>query len=256
MPGFLRLGGGSVIVLFTDFGTNGPYVGQMQAVLAEHAPGVAVINLLSDAPAFNPQASAYLLAALVGEFPAGTVFVCVVDPGVGTAEREPVALEADGRLFVGPGNGLFELVNRRARERKWWRITWRPGALSASFHGRDIFAPMAGRLVRGNRSGLVPFEGEPTGADWPDDLSEVIYLDSYGNAVTGLRGESVGPEAELVLGHHRVRRRRTFGEAPVGSGFWYVNSMGLVEVAVNQDSAADTFGLAIGAPVHVHEVGN
>lgn len=242
-----------MIVMFTDFGCKGPYVGQMHAVLAERAPGVAVINLLSDAPAFNPRASAYLLASLVEHFPVGTVFLCVVDPGVGMPQREPVVLEADGRLFVGPGNGLFELVGRRVSEPRWWRIIWRPKSVSASFHGRDIFAPVAARLAVGAWSGLEAFDGDHTGALWPDDLAEVIYLDEYGNALTGLRGEAISAQAELVVGEHRLGRRRTFGEVPAGSGFWYVNSMGLVEVAVNQGAAASILDVAIGAPVRVQQ---
>ena len=102
-----------MIVLFTDFGLHGPYVGQMRAVLHQMAPGVPMIDLFADAPVGNCRASAYLLAAYAVWFPAGTVFLCVVDPGVGGA-RPAIILEADGKWYVGPGNGLFELVQRRA----------------------------------------------------------------------------------------------------------------------------------------------
>ena len=102
-----------MIVLFTDFGAAGPYVGQMRAVLAREAPGVPVIELFNDAPAFDAMSSAYLLAAYVGEFAPGSVFLCVVDPGVGGA-REAVALAADGRWYVAPDNGLRAFVARRA----------------------------------------------------------------------------------------------------------------------------------------------
>ena len=101
-----------MIVLFTDFGLSGPYVGQMKAVLHREAPGVAVVDLFADAPAFDPRRSAYLLAAYATEFPPPTVVLAVVDPGVG-GERRPVVVEADGRRFVGSDNGLFELVWRR-----------------------------------------------------------------------------------------------------------------------------------------------
>ena len=103
-----------LIVLFTDFGVTGPYVGEMKARLALGAPGVPVIDLISDAPRFNPKAAAYLLAALAPGFPVDTVLLAVVDPGVGTAERLPAAVLADGRWYVGPGNGLFDVVARRA----------------------------------------------------------------------------------------------------------------------------------------------
>ena len=100
-------------MLFTDFGLHGPYTGQMKAVLHQMAPGIPVIDLFADAPVGNPKASAYLLAAYAAWFPAGTVFLCVVDPGVG-GTRPAIIIEADGRWYVGPGNGLFELVQRRA----------------------------------------------------------------------------------------------------------------------------------------------
>jgi S-adenosylmethionine hydrolase len=148
-----------MIALFTDFGLHGPYTGQMKAVLYQTASGVPVIDLFADAPAGNPKASAYLLAAYAAWFPAGTVFLCVVDPGVG-GERPPLIVEADGRWYVGPGNGLFELVQRRAGAQRRWDITWQPDRLSASFHGRDLFAPVAAVLARGDvtpaaRAGLT-----------------------------------------------------------------------------------------------------
>jgi S-adenosyl-L-methionine hydrolase (adenosine-forming) len=135
-----------MIALFTDFGLHGPYTGQMKAVLHQMAPGVPVIDLFADAPAGNPKAAAYLLAAYAAWFPTGTIFLCVVDPGVG-GERPPLIIEADERWYVGPGNGLFELVQRRANAVRRWDITWQPERLSASFHGRDLFAPVAAMLA-------------------------------------------------------------------------------------------------------------
>ena len=110
-----------MIVLFTDFGLHGPYTGQMKAVLHQMAPGIPSIDLFADAPVGDPKASAYLLAAYAAWFPAGTVFLCVIDPGVG-GTRPAIILEADGRWYVGPGNGLFELVQRHAKETHSWEI--------------------------------------------------------------------------------------------------------------------------------------
>ncbi|MBX6322432.1 MAG: SAM-dependent chlorinase/fluorinase, partial [Rhodospirillaceae bacterium] len=138
-----------MIVLFTDFGLHGPYTGQVKAVLHGMAPGMPQIDLFADAPAGDPRASAYLLAAYATWFPAGTVFLCVVDPGVG-GPRPAVIVEADGRWYVGPGNGLFEMVVRRAAIARRWDIAWRPERLSRSFHGRDLFAPVAAMLARGD----------------------------------------------------------------------------------------------------------
>ncbi len=134
-----------MIVLFTDFGVAGPYVGQMKAVLYREAPGVPVVDLFADAPAARPKPSAYLLAAYAAWFPPGSVLLAVVDPGVG-GSRAAVVVEADGRRYVGPDNGLFELVVRRAKTVRFRRISWRPRGLSASFHGRDLFAPGGGAI--------------------------------------------------------------------------------------------------------------
>ncbi|WP_404378315.1 S-adenosyl-l-methionine hydroxide adenosyltransferase family protein [Caenispirillum salinarum] len=253
-----------MIVLFTDFGLAGPYVGQMKAVLAREAPTVPVVDLFADAPSFDPMLSAYLLAAYAAWFPAGTVFLCVVDPGVGT-DRPGVVVEAGGKRFVGPGNGLFEPVLRRAPDdtRRAWEITWEPDVLSASFHGRDIFAPIAAGVATAGTDALAG-EGRLSPlslsdvrcTDWPDDLDRIVYVDHYGNAMTGRLGYRLSTEAKLVLpGGMRVSHARTFGAVPVGQALWYVNSNGLVEIAVNQGRAASVLSLAPGTPVLVEGAG-
>jgi len=239
-----------MIALFTDFGLRGPYVGQMKAVLQREAANVPVVDLMHDAPAFDARASAYLLAALVDAFPAGTVFAGVVDPGVGSAARRAVMLQADGRWFVGPDNGLFAIVARRAGNAAWHEILWRPEALSASFHGRDLFAPVAARLVRGERPESREL-GDAVGSGWPDELAEVIYIDDFGNAMTGLRAARLAMDARLTLGEHRLSRARTFSDVPVGQAFWYENANGLAEIAVNQGSAAEALELRLGAGLGV-----
>ncbi|MEE8499063.1 MAG: SAM-dependent chlorinase/fluorinase [Kiloniellales bacterium] len=244
----------AMIVLFTDFGPFGPYLGQMQAVLARQAPGVPVVDLLSGAPAFDARAGAYLLAAYAPEFPAGTVFLCVVDPGVGGA-RAALAVSADGRWYVGPDNGLLAIVLRRAASTTVSEITWRPERLSATFHGRDLFAPMAARLARGEPPPAEVLSAERLsampGADWPDDLARIVYIDHYGNAMTGLRAETLGAEATLCVAGHELRRARAFSDLPAGAAFWYENANGLAEIAVNQGRAAEALGLALGAEVEV-----
>lgn len=240
-----------MIALFTDFGLAGPYTGQVKAVLHRAAPAVPVIDLFADAPSRNPKAAAYLLAAYAAWFAAGSVLLCVVDPGVGSA-RLPLVVEADGRWHVGPDNGLFEIVLRRARAARVWEITWRPSALSASFHGRDLFAPVAAMLARGEAP-----PGRPRRLDagrhhgWPDDLAEIVYLDHYGNAMTGLRAVAVPGGAGLVVNGHRVERARTFADAAPGAPLWYENSNGLAEIAVNLGRADGLLGLAIGMAVEI-----
>ena len=240
-----------MIALFTDFGLSGPYAGQMKAVLLDMAPGVPVIDLFADAPAGDPKASAYLLAAYAPWFSEGTVFLCVVDPGVG-GKRPAVIVEADRRWYVGPGNGLFELVQRRARQAQSFDITWRSKTLSASFHGRDLFAPVAAILARGDEPpGRPRVDGADRRADWPDDLAEIVYVDHYGNAMTGLRAAMLPPGAKLGVAGRVLERARTFGDRPPGAAFWYENSNGLAEIAVNHGRADRELGLSIGAAVAI-----
>ncbi len=239
-----------MIALFTDFGLSGPYAGQMKAVLHNLAPGVPVVDLFADAPVVNPRASAYLLAAHAAWFPERTVFLCVVDPGVG-GERPVIVVEADRRWFVGPGNGLFEIVRRRARETNTYAIGWRPQRVSETFHGRDVFAPLAALIARGERPpGRRRDDDVDRRRDWPDDLSEIIYIDHYGNAMTGMRAE-VLQEAGLSAAGRVFERARTFGDRPPGEAFWYENSNGLAEIAVNRGRADRDLGLAIGMPVAI-----
>lgn len=240
-----------MIALFTDFGLSGPYTGQVKAVLACEAPHVPVIDLFADAPAFDPRLSAYLLAAYAAALPEGTVVLAVVDPGVGT-ERRPLIVEADGRRFVGPDNGLLEIVRRRADAVSAWAIEWRPPVLSNTFHGRDLFAPVAARLARGERVKAAAVEPASLARpDWPDDLPSVVYIDVYGNALTGIRAASLPAEAVLVAGGRRVTRARTFTDVPAGEAMWYENSNGLAEIAVNRGRADVTLGLQPGSPLTV-----
>lgn len=236
-----------MIVLFTDYGLTGPYTGQVKAVLRKQAPNADIIDLFADAPAFDPMAAAYLLAAYAAEFPSGTVFLCVVDPGVGGA-RLPCVVCADGRWFVGPENGLFELVVRRAATpARWWHITWRPDRLSATFHGRDLFAPVAAHIAHdGTAVGREHPIAEIRRPDWPDDLPKVIYVDVFGNCMTGLRARIVPASAEITAGAHVLRHATTFESVPKGQPFWYENSNGLVEIAVNTGRASDVLQLGIG----------
>jgi len=241
-----------MIALFTDFGAAGPYVGQMKAVLHRECSGVRVIDLLADAPAHNPRAAAYLLAALAPAFPPSGVFLCVVDPGVGDPSRRPAVVSADGQWFVGPDNGLFNVIAMRAEAVRWWDITWRPERLSASFHGRDLFAPLAARLARGETPPGTPVPAaERIIPGWPADLAEVVYIDHFGNAMTGLRAAGLDPSRRLQFKDHAIAHARTFSAAPVGQAFWYENANGLVEIAENQSSAAQALGLTIGDKIRI-----
>ena len=239
----------TMLVLFTDYGWTDPYVGQVKAVLAAEAPGVPVIDLLHDAQDFNAHAGAHLLDALCRGFPVGSVFFCVVDPGVG-GPRQAVAVEADGRWFVGPDNGLLSVVAARAGQVRTWRIVWRPENLSDTFHGRDLFAPIAAWIAAGRfpQDKLSPVEKLEVEFD-AAELPRIVYIDHYGNAWTGVRGGLMTGENLLEVKGRALPNCRTFSEAGKGEAFWHVNSSGLVEIAANRASAAALLGLQVGDKV-------
>src|SRR4029450_857840 len=140
----------------------------------------------------------------------------------------------------------------RARGTRRGDTAWKPNHLSASFHGRDLFAPVAAMLARGDPPpGQPRHDGEDRRADWPDDLCEIVYVDHYGNAMTGLRAAMLPPGARLTAANRVLDRARTFSDLPPGAAFWYENSNGLAELAVNQGRADRDLGLAIGSPVEI-----
>ncbi len=238
-----------LIALFTDFGIAGPYHSQMQAVLAAAGVEQPVIHLMVDAPRFAPRPSAYLLAAIANGMPPGSLIVTVVDPGVG-GERRAILVKDSDQWFIGPDNGLLSRVAKRSSKAVIEEIVWRPERLSNSFHGRDLFAPVAAAICKQQHNcGPVVRLESLVGSDWPDDLAEVIYIDAFGNAITGLRAKNVPTDITLGLSGGRISYARTFSDAPVGELFWYENSMGLVEIAVNQGDAAQRLGIAIGSPL-------
>ncbi|KAF0192927.1 MAG: hypothetical protein FD165_30 [Gammaproteobacteria bacterium] len=240
-----------MLVIYTDFGI-GPYTGQVKAMLCRQAPGVPVIDLACDAPSCNPQAAAYLLAALLVPIPHDAVVMGVVDPGVGNSDRKPVIVNVDGRWFVGPDNGLFSVVAMRGRKVGCWDVEWLPEQLSATFHGRDLFAPLAARLAcGGDPSGQERRPADLVGNDWPADLHQIIYIDHFGNAVTGVRASSVAASARVSVGGITLPRARTFSDVPAGSGFCYKNAFGLLEIAVNRGRADAVLSVGIGDAVDV-----
>ncbi len=240
-----------LLALFSDFGVGGPYVGQVLAAWATQAPGVPGVDLFSAAPPFDVEAGAHLLHAYTRHLPRGGVVEAVVDPGVG-GSRGVLAVEADGLWFCGPDNGLLSVVASRAATVRVWRVDWRPPILSATFHGRDLFAPLAAHLAR---------FGEPPSpcARLPrveaygvaDSAERVILVDPYGNLVTGIAAAKVGRDAGLDIGGCRLNFARRFGDCPSGEAFWYENANGLVEVAVNLGNAAERFSARVGTPVRV-----
>lgn len=234
----------AVLYLFADFGYEGPYVGQLVAAVRSANCGVEIVHLMHDAPSMNPALAAYLLPAITRTVKGPAVFVCVVDPGVGS-ERLPIIVHSRGRTFVGPDNGL---MSRLPEMEAVDRIDWRPESLSSSFHGRDLFAPVGARLAAGEKVQTSPIlVSDMVGADWPAESEQVIYVDRYGNAMTGLRAETLAKNKKIKVGTAIVEYADTFSAVPEGSLFWYENSQGLVEIAANGVSASQRLSLAAGA---------
>ncbi len=241
-----------MIYLFTDFGSCDIYVGQMKAALLRHAPAADIIDLLNDVPDQDVLAGAHLLAALSEALPSqDAVLLAVVDPGVGSG-RHPVVLQADGRWYVGPDNGLLSVVRQRAKNWRVWEIVWRPDALSDSFHGRDLFAPIAAMLDSGAwwQGALQEVSGLEVELE-AADLCHVIYVDHYGNAMTGIRQGALPHDAVLLASGNRLSHARVFSEVPTGAVFWYENSIGLVEIAGNCSRAAEQLDLMVGTMLQV-----
>lgn len=238
-----------MIFLFTDYGLEGPYIGQVETVLYQQAPNAKVINLMADAPRNNPKASAYLLASLVSHTSEGSILFCVVDPGVGSNKDKPVVLKIDNRWFVGPDNGLFDIVARQAKEIEAWEITWQPEQLSNSFHGRDLYAPVCAMLEN-----MESIPGDKVdwrdSHHWSDDLYEVIYIDHFGNCMTGIHSYNTPKQAILKINGREIYNADTFSNVQAGQGFWYENSNGLLEIAINQGSACEVFGIKVGNEIN------
>lgn len=241
-----------MIYLFTDFGSQDIYLGQVKAVLRQQAPAVDVIDLCNDLADYDVLNSAHLLSALAGSIrERDAVLLCVVDPGVGSMRR-PVVLQADGRWLVGPDNGLMALVMQRAADCRCWEIVWRPNTMSRSFHGRDLFAPIAAMLATGKlASGALREINDLQARGSAGDLPQIIYVDHYGSAMTGIRAGSIALDCRLNVSGQLLAHAGTFSEANQGDAFWYENSLGLIEIAVNMGRAATLLELRPGSPVMV-----
>ena len=264
------------IVLLTDFGTRDNYVGQVKGVLAGLVPGAALIDLTHEVSPFDVAEGAWLLETALPALPPDAVVFAVVDPGVGS-ERLPLALVAGDRSFVGPDNGLLSgaladaarphepaqvaLAGTGAEAYAIDAAVARPSGLSATFHGRDLFAPAAAALAAGRNPAelgppldsvraLPPFRGvvSPAGAI----QGEVIHVDRYGNLVTTIRAEQLPDAVTVRVGVQTIEGpARTFSDVPPGAPLCHVDSSGYLAIAVNQGDAGATPGAGRGVLVTV-----
>lgn len=238
-----------MVILFTDFGIGSPYQAQLKAQLWQCGATQPIIDLHADLAAYQVQYAAYLLAAYVTRFPEHSVFLCVVDPEVG-GDRRPIVVKCLQRWFVGPDNGLFQILTQHFENTEFFEIIWRPQHLSTSFHGRDLFAPMAAQLSHQNLNGLQPISHLNSNSNhWPNDLARIVYIDHYGNLFSGMRASALSKTANIKMDGRVFSYAETFCKVPKQQGFWYENSIGLVELAINQGNAAHTYQIQIGQPI-------
>jgi S-adenosylmethionine hydrolase len=248
-----------IVTLLTDFGAGSGYPAQVKGVLLGLLPEVRLVDLTHDIPSFDVLAGALMLEACVPRFPTHAVHLAVVDPGVGTARRPICVVDGEGRRLVGPDNGLFTpFLGEGARAVLLRDRTLVPDPASATFHGRDLFAPVAAWLAGGGApERLGPTVADPVRLDWPgaerrgEEVHGVVLLaDPFGNLLTSVRAPDLPPgplRAEIAGQPARVVR--TYGEARRGELVALLGSSGRLELSVREGSAARRLGAARGTPV-------
>jgi len=260
-----RLLPASVVTFTTDFGSRDPFVGIIKGVILGIAPTARLVDLTHAIPPQNVAAGAHALASAAPWFPPGTIHVAVVDPGVGTRRRALVVETADA-YFVGPDNGVLSLAaSRRATRRivDVSRSRYRLRPVSRTFHGRDVFAPIAAALA----SGVAPEElGVVVRTMRRLDLArprrrgaglvgEVLWVDGFGNLATNVGPADLagfrGRRLSITIAGHVVPFRPSYASVPAGRTVALINSSSLLEVAVNHGSAADLLGAGPGSRIHV-----
>ncbi|MHB8389399.1 MAG: SAM hydrolase/SAM-dependent halogenase family protein [Acidobacteriaceae bacterium] len=259
-----------VITLTTDFGLQDPFVGTMKGVIAGICPSANIIDITHSIPAFNLLEGALAIWQAWRYFPAETVHVIVVDPGVGS-NRQPVLSQMGDAWFIGPDNGVLTLAEREARRsgstishRSIENLQYMLPVQSNTFHGRDIFAPAAAHLAAQIEQGNIQAETFGTHIDSliqldvPEPIHNrdgsvegvILKSDKFGNLLTNLAATDLPNDLEnfsVALGNRRLTRFcRFYAEAPLGEMFAIVGSSGLLELAMNQGSAAEQTGVAPG----------
>ena len=236
----------AIITLTTDFGTADGYVGEVKGVLASHAPDAELVDITHDIPPQDVDRGRLTVARIWRRFPPGTIHLVVVDPGVGT-DRAALAVRSDGRFLVGPDNGVLSPALLHAGALAVELPL--PARSSATFHGRDVFAPAAAALARGESiDALGGIAAKPIVRRTPEPVrradgafeGQVIVLDRFGNAVTNLIGLRGGT---IEIAGQSVSIRHTYAEVPSGEPVAVTGSTGFIEIAVRDGDAARTLGI-------------
>ncbi|MGH7907109.1 MAG: SAM hydrolase/SAM-dependent halogenase family protein [Candidatus Binataceae bacterium] len=259
------------IALLTDFGYRDHYVGVMKGVIAAIAPDAPILDITHGIPPQSVEAGAIALRQSWSYFPRRTIFVAVVDPGVGTARRAIAIESASGARFIGPDNGLLVPAADDAKIERIVEINsarYRLPKTSSTFHGRDIFAPAASHLWNGTRlatlgraiSGIQQFALEQPRMEGDELRGTIVYIDAFGNLITNISRESLKhfaarfPTRKLLVKIRRsvsVEIRKTYGDAPHRASLAAFGSFELLEIAVREGSAADRYAAEPGMPVTV-----
>jgi S-adenosylmethionine hydrolase len=250
----------AIVTLTTDFGARDPYAAAVKGVLLSRCAGLRVVDLTHEIAPQDVTEGAFFIAQAAPWFPAGTVHLAVVDPGVGTSRR-PLAVRAGGHFFVLPDNGLIELVLRALPLDQARVIDMdRDRGTSATFHGRDVFAPAAAALACGAPlSDIGPAAGRLARLAFPRPAlradrveGEIVHVDRFGNLVSNIDRAALGgaPCSGVQIGGRALGAPlHTYGDAAAGELLALWNSAGLLEVAAREASAAATLGLGRGAGI-------
>ncbi len=234
------------IVTFTsDFGEGSPYVAAMKAAVLAGCPGAALVDVSHSIEPFDVLGGGFVLWTGTRGFASGSVHLAVIDPGVGSSRRA-LAFAAGGSWYVGPENSLFDFVLREAGSVGDAVVLRRPPGASATFEGRDVFAPAAGALACG--SPLLSLGSAFTLSPPPEPPPCVVWVDRFGNLVTSLREM---PAAVRINGRSVGRVAATYSEVAVHVPFLYMGSMGYVEVGVREGSASRVLEAFAGTPVEL-----
>ena len=256
-----------LFTLLTDYGAGSGYPAQVKGVLLAAFPTARIVDLSHEVPRHDVLSGALLLEACAPWFPRGAIHVAVVDPGVGTARRGLCVVDPEGRRFVAPDNGLLTpFLGPGSHAFALAEGGELPVPRSATFHGRDLFAPAAIVLGRGEDPAMLgPELADPVRLDWPRaavDGREVrgttLAADPFGNVVTSIRDADLGPSPAIErveAGGRAARWVRTFGEGAPGELLAMIGSGGRLELAVREASAAAVLGRSRGVEVRVVLVG-
>jgi hypothetical protein len=249
-----------VIALVTDFGLADNFVGVMKGVIARHCPQANVIDVAHGIPPQSVMRAALALLGSYRHFPEGTIFAVVVDPGVGS-ERKIIAVKTAEYVFLAPDNGVLSPVVRESKGGKFYEVTYRPEGLSDTFHGRDIFAPVAGMLAAGKPiedfareiPAMAEFElPKPKRAGANKISGSIVYVDTFGNCMSNIPRSVVRGKAKVRIGKSKIDGiSKSYAEKETGQALAIFNSFDMLEIAVNRGSAAERLGMKIGTEVVV-----